>query len=364
MVKDQHILALIRENPFISQQELSEKLGLSRSAVAGYISTLTKKGEIVGRAYIVKEEAKITCIGGANIDRKSQTLKPVQYGTSNPATVRQSSGGISRNVAENLGRLGCHVSLMTLIGDDRDGKWLLDETKRHGVDVSQCLAMNQEKTGTYTSILNDTGEMVLAVADMKVYDQFSIGFIEARWSHLASSNIIFADANLPEASLTYLINRCANEQLSLWVHTVSAPKALKLPSHLQGIDVLVATRDEVAALTEMETLTIEDCKKAAEQLIQRGVKEVMITLNEQGVLWVNANGEQAHFHPLPTNPIDRTGVEESFIGGVLFGISHDESFEHAVRLGMAASAVTWQTSETNADFSADQLYSLADNHYE
>ncbi|HEY9577477.1 MAG TPA: carbohydrate kinase, partial [Pseudobacillus sp.] len=285
MDKEQRILALIRENPFISQQELAIKLGLSRSAVAGYISSLMKKGEIIGRAYIVREESLVTCIGGANVDRKSQTLQPIQYGTSNPAAIRQSCGGISRNVAENLGRLGCQVSLITLVGDDQEGKWLLGETKRHGVDVSQCLAINLEKTGTYTSILNNTGEMILAVADMQIYDQFSIEFIEARWSHLASSHIIFADTNLPEASLAYLIKRCAKEQLTLWVNSVSAPKALRLPSNLHGIDLLIANREEAAALSKIEVVTIEDCKKAAEQIIQRGAKQVVISLGKQGVFW-------------------------------------------------------------------------------
>ncbi|ASN06466.1 carbohydrate kinase [Virgibacillus necropolis] len=364
MVKEQHILALIRENPFISQQELAVKLGLSRSAVAGYISTLIKKGEIIGRAYIVREDSTITCIGGANIDRKSQTMKPIQYSTSNPAAVRQSCGGISRNVAENLGRLGCQVSLITLIGDDQEGKWLLEETKRYGVDVSQCLAMNQEKTGTYTSILNDTGEMILAVADMQIYDQFSIEFIEARWSHLASSNIIFADSNLPEETLTYLIKRCEKEQLTLWVNTVSAPKALRLPSNLHGIDLLIASRDEAAALSKMEIETIEDCKNATEQIIQRGVKQVIITLDKQGLFWSGNDGRQDHLPPLQMDIFDSTGVEESLIGGVLFGISRDESFEQAVRLGMAASAITSQTLDTNADLTTDQLYSLVENNFE
>ncbi|UOQ92876.1 winged helix-turn-helix transcriptional regulator [Halobacillus shinanisalinarum] len=364
MVKDQQILALIRENPFISQQELSKKLGLSRSAVAGYISTLTKKGEIVGRAYIVKEESRITCIGGANIDRKSQTMKPIQYGTSNPASVKQSSGGISRNVAENLGRLGCEASLITLIGDDQEGKWLLEETKRYGVDVSQCLAMNKEKTGSYTSIFSDTGEMILAVADMQIYDEFSIEFMEARWSHIASSHIIFADSNLPEDSLDYLIGRCEKEQLTLCVNPVSAPKARRLPSNLHGVDLLIANRDEASAVSGTEIVTVEDCKQASELITQRGVNQVMITMGKQGVLWTAHDGRQEHLLPLQTDILDSTGVEESLVSGILFGLSHGDSFEQAVRLGMAASAITWQTSETNADLTADQLYSLVEKCFE
>ena len=49
--KEKQVLELIRKNPFVTQQELSNQLGLSRSAVAGHVSSLTRKGQIVGRAY-------------------------------------------------------------------------------------------------------------------------------------------------------------------------------------------------------------------------------------------------------------------------------------------------------------------------
>ena len=73
----QRILALIQRNPYLSQQELSEQIGISRSAVAGHISALTREGLILGRAYVLPQvQRPIVCIGGANIDRKMRTLSP------------------------------------------------------------------------------------------------------------------------------------------------------------------------------------------------------------------------------------------------------------------------------------------------
>ena len=66
----QRILELIRHNPHVSQQELSEQIGISRSAVAGHIASLTREGLILGRAYVLPQARRpIVCIGGANIDR-------------------------------------------------------------------------------------------------------------------------------------------------------------------------------------------------------------------------------------------------------------------------------------------------------
>ena len=96
------ILQLIKEDPFIAQNELAEKTGLSRSAVAGYISSLTKQGKILGRAYILPQKKEVLCVGGANVDRKIQTTGQLQYGTSNPAESSQSCGGVARNIEKTL----------------------------------------------------------------------------------------------------------------------------------------------------------------------------------------------------------------------------------------------------------------------
>ncbi|HAU35043.1 MAG TPA: carbohydrate kinase, partial [Lysinibacillus sp.] len=68
--REQAVLALIRQNPFMSQQEMADAMNLSRPVLANLVSSLTKEGKIVGRAYILPEANEIICIGGANLDRK------------------------------------------------------------------------------------------------------------------------------------------------------------------------------------------------------------------------------------------------------------------------------------------------------
>lgn len=92
MDKEQQIVNHIKINPYISQQELAEKVGLSRSAVANYIANLTKRGVIKGRAYILGNEHTILCVGGANIDRKAKTKEDVRFYSSNPVTIREACG--------------------------------------------------------------------------------------------------------------------------------------------------------------------------------------------------------------------------------------------------------------------------------
>ena len=208
MSKEHQILHHIRINPFISQQELSNKVGLSRSAVANYIATLTKRGEIKGRAYILQEESSIVCIGGANTDRKARSNQKVHLYSSNPVETTEVCGGVARNFAENLSRLGYNTSLMTSVGDDKEGNWILRETKSQGVDVSQVWVLQTERTGTYTTLLDVNGEMIVSMADMNIYEKITISMIEEKWSYIVASQAVFLDTNISKDCISYLIKRC------------------------------------------------------------------------------------------------------------------------------------------------------------
>ena len=66
----QRLLALLREQPFITQEALAAQLGLSRSTLTHQLAQLTREGLILGRAYVLAEPGQLLCIGAANRDRK------------------------------------------------------------------------------------------------------------------------------------------------------------------------------------------------------------------------------------------------------------------------------------------------------
>jgi pseudouridine kinase len=113
--KREQLYELIRANPFISQLDLASQLGLSRSAVAGHIGGLIRERRLLGRAYVLPERRPVVCIGAANIDRKLRPAAALLMGTSNPARQEESFGGVARNIAENLARLGADVALVTAV---------------------------------------------------------------------------------------------------------------------------------------------------------------------------------------------------------------------------------------------------------
>jgi pseudouridine kinase len=112
-----------------------------------------------------QNKPSILCIGGANIDKKVVLRKEVRFYSSNPATSTISPGGVSRNIGEYLGRLGCNASMMTYLGDDANGKWLEQNSKPY-ITFHFTYRDPSEKTGSYTAVLDKKGNMVIGVAEM------------------------------------------------------------------------------------------------------------------------------------------------------------------------------------------------------
>ncbi|NCU32778.1 MAG: winged helix-turn-helix transcriptional regulator, partial [Candidatus Moranbacteria bacterium] len=116
--REQEILAILKTEPTISQQELANRLNITRSSVAVHITNLIKKGYILGKGYVISEDPYVVVIGGANIDIQGYPHQPLIPHDSNIGTVKMSLGGVGRNIAENCARLNIPTRLISVVGND------------------------------------------------------------------------------------------------------------------------------------------------------------------------------------------------------------------------------------------------------
>ncbi|MBT2679741.1 winged helix-turn-helix transcriptional regulator [Bacillus sp. ISL-35] len=339
------ILKLIKEDPFISLIDLAAKADVPGDAVAGHIFSLTKKGKIMGRAYILPERRQVLCVGGANVDRKIWAKGELELGTSNPAESSKSCGGVARNIAENLGRLGNDVSVLTVVGDDHEGHWLVEYTRAF-VDVAPSEVINGQSTGAYTAVLDHDGEMTIALAEMSIYDSITPEFIDRKWGYFASSDFIMLDTNFPADVLGRIIERCRRENIQLCITPVSSPKAKKLPRELRGVTWLIANREEAEAISGIKIENEGDFFRAAEIIIHKGVEKVVISRGDKGLIYFTAKGEAGVLIPPAISVIDVTGAGDSLVAGIIYAHLNGIPTEDACKIGMACSILTLQSIET------------------
>ena len=171
----------IRENPCISQQELADKAGITRSSAAVHISNLMRKGYIAGRGYLLREAPYIAVVGGVNMDIGAVSDAPLVARDSNPGRVTTSLGGVGRNIAHNLCLLGEQVSMITVLGQDSFAQSVRENAADIGLDLSHSATIPGGRTGTYLFIDGCDGDMALAVNDMAIYEHITPGSCGSGW---------------------------------------------------------------------------------------------------------------------------------------------------------------------------------------
>ncbi len=353
--KEIQVLEMIKKNPYLSQQDMAAQLNISRPTLANIISGLMKKGEIVGRAYILPEKDVIIVIGGANVDRKFHLNEAVQLGTSNPATTSISVGGVARNVAENLGRLSHSVKLITLMGKDQDATFI-EETSGAYIDFELVDHLEEEKTGSYSAILDNEGELVLGLANMSIYNLLSPNVLRKHEIILLNSRCIIVDLNCPKETVEYLRDLAISRNILFTIVPVSSSKMKNMPNTLNGVSFFICNLDEAETYLNNRFEDMNDFMNAAQRLLEMGAENVVLTLGDKGVIVGSSLGIK-HIEATKVNEVnDVTGAGDAFVGAMMHGVLVGELFEDAVRLGLYNASKTIESDYTvRTDLSIEEL---------
>jgi len=356
LTKKDQLYELIRANPFISQQDLALQLRLSRSAVAGYIAGLIRDRRLLGRAYVLPDNRPIVCLGAANLDRKLRSLATLKMGTSNPARQDESFGGVARNIAENLARLAAPVALITAIGHDSSGSALLAHAEAAGIDTRGTLRIAGTCSGTYTAVLDDHGEMMLALADMALYDQLTPAFLASRQPQRAAGALTVADLNLPHDSIALLLADAERDAVPLVLVAVSQPKMARLPERLHGLRLLILNQGELETRVGRTLRSDADFAAACAVVRAQGAQDIIVTRGSTGVIHTTADGI-AHLAAREARIVDVTGAGDAFAAAVCWSLFQGDGDLHlACRRGLQLSAMTLECEETVCpDLGTDSL---------
>ncbi|QNA88104.1 winged helix-turn-helix transcriptional regulator [Massilia sp. Dwa41.01b] len=344
--KKEQLYELIRANPFISQQDLAAELGLSRSAVAGYIATLVRERRLLGRAYVLPDHRPILCVGAANLDRKLRANGTLVMGTSNPASGVESFGGVARNIAENLARMGAPVSLITAVGNDSSGRALLAHAESVGIDTRGTLKLDDAGSGTYTAVLDGEGQMLVALADMALYDRITPAFLDMRQQQRAGASLIVADLNLTMDAIATLQRDAARDSISVVLVAVSEPKMNRLPKSLAGVRLLILNEGELATRVGRDLPGEAELAAACREVQAQGAEDVVVTLGARGVLFTSGGAVERLQAP-PAQVVDVTGAGDAFAAAVVLSLhSGGSDLALACRRGLQLSAMTIECRQT------------------
>ncbi len=277
---------------------------------------------------------------------------------SNPGEVRTSFGGVCRNIAECMSRVGVNTRFISILGDDEVGKRMMEHSQVMNYDMSDSLIIKGGHTPTYMSVLDHQGEMVSAVVDMKIVDKFTTDFIDLKADIIKNCEYMILDSDRPDI-VEYILKNFEG-QTKFILDPVSGPKSEGIKHLVKYFHTIKPNRYEAEIMCGFEIKTDEDVRKAGKYFIDLGVENVFITLDEDGIYY-NNKSQEGKLKANDVKVVNVTGAGDSFIAGIAQGYMEEKSLIDTLKFAISMSTITISTEKT---IHPEMSYDLVEQYLE
>lgn len=280
-------------------------------------------------------------VGGANMDIHGRPKKAIVLRDSNPGHMNASAGGVTRNVCDNLARLGADVRLISAVGDDVYGELIRRECGAAGIDLSELCVASNSTSSTYMSILDEHGDMLVAVSDMTVLQEhLTPEYLSARAELLQNAAIVTCDPCLPEASLLRLLEVCEGHT-PVYVDPVSTAYARMVAPYIGRFDTAKPNVLELAILAGREITDEASLEDAGRAVLDKGLARLFVSLGSRGCLYMDRSGTVLRRGLRPVEQMaNATGAGDAFMAAVIYStlqsFSAEKTLHYALSAGIAA----------------------------
>lgn len=336
--REKEIINLLKKNPGISQQEIADELNITRSGVSTHINNLMTSGYILGRGYILREDSYVAVLGGCNMDITGYSFDSLKVRDSNPGKIKYSSGGVGRNICENLARLGINTTFLSVLGKDDAAKNIIDELNLINVDSSKIL-ISEGITPHYLAILDEEKDMYVAIADMDLLKNIDKDYIDKNKKIIENAEFTIIDTNLEEEILDYILKNIRGKFL---IDGVSTKKVIKIKNLLDKIDFLKVNNYEAKALSGLDTDNIDSL---GEDLIAKGLKSVVITAGSRGAFYFEKDFKMVR-KPDPVKVVNASGAGDAFMAGYAYGLYNDFDIDKRMKAAEAAAKIALKSANS------------------
>ena len=262
---------------------------------------------------------------------------------SNPGSVKVSFGGVCRNIAENMARLGVNTKLISIVGNDEKGKSIIKHAEDINLDMSNSIVIDGESTPTYMAILDDVGEMVSAIVDMNITDKVTKEHIDSREEIIKGSEYMVLDTDNPQI-VEYILNKFEGETKFI-LDPVSASKVANVKHLINRFHTIKPNRHEAEILCGFRLRCAEDVKRAGKYFLSLGVEKVFISLDEDG-MYYNDGKNEGIIKSSDVKVVNVTGAGDSCIAGICYGYMNNLSIKDTLIYSIAMSVITISHEET------------------
>lgn len=281
----------------------------------------------------------ITVLGSFVADLAFRTHKAPGWGeTVMGSDFKLGPGGKGSNQAVAAARLGGKVSFISKLGRDAFGDLARQTYKKEGIETQFVFETTEHATGGAAIIVDEvSGENAIVVFPGACFHVTPAEIDQAR-ARIGESAVFLTQLELQVPAVEHGL-KLAN---SLGVTTILNPApGLPLPPEIFALcDYVTPNETEAALLTGLPVTNIAEAERAAQELLDRGARNVVVTLGAQGALIRNALLAR-HLHALDAGPVvETTGAGDAFNGGFAIALAEGKDIVAATRFGCAVAGIS------------------------
>lgn len=302
----------------------------------------------------------IVGIGGANMDMHAKLNNNATFYDSNPGKTKITPGGVTRNIIDNLTRLGNSCILLTAIGTDLMGESLISACENIGIDMSEVFVSSEYSTGNYLAIINNSGELVISACDTSIIENIPLSYFESKKEIILNADAIVCDPNLETIQLQKIGELAQGKKI--YLDPTSGAKAEKIKDILNIFYFIKPNLLELEILSGIKYETDEDIIKAANILLDQGLNSIAVSLGERGCYYAD-KGHSIFKAPVYKPKLaDATGAGDAFIAAFIDAQCKNLNIEEALDRALIAGAIAAESTDTiSFKMSSDLLNDLVEN---
>ena len=279
---------------------------------------------------------KILVIGSLNMDLIVKTDRLPKLGETVIGTSFYTiPGGKGQNQAVAAAKLGADIQFIGKIGKDSYGKELLENLKENKMSTDGII-LSDEVTGRAVIQVDKNGNNTIVVIGGS-NSALTEEDIKEKYDFLKNCNIIIMQHEIPVDTVKFIIKE--GKKLGKMIILNPAPALIIEDTYLNSLDYLILNETELDFMSGTKNNNNKERIKECKNFINKGVKNIILTLGEKGGIFINKKGE-TEYKAYKVKAVDTTAAGDSFIGAFAVKLSEGKTEEEAVRYASAVAALT------------------------
>jgi ribokinase len=281
--------------------------------------------------------SRIIVIGSSNTDMVIKSKKlPAPGETILGGTFLMNPGGKGANQAVAAARLGGKVTFVTKIGNDMFGSEAIDLFSNENIDTRYIINDPVNPSGVALIIVDENGENSIVVAPgsngtLSAYD------INEKVFDNEAADIYLMQLEIPLGTVEFVAQKALLKNNMVILNP--APARPLSDDLLSYIHIITPNETEAELLTGIKVTDSLSAQKASDELHNKGVKNVVITMGSSGA-HISTGSVSKMVSVVPTKAIDTTAAGDVFNGALAVALSEGKDLEEAVIFANKASAIS------------------------